>query len=68
VREISQQRGKEIDAPKYDILKTMLEVLLDYEEDADTDLGAERALSTTPLSHKLAFNTLYKYGILKETE
>ena len=62
-------RGKEIDAPKYDILRMLIEVLIDYDDDeSDTSLGSERALEKTPLSYKLAFNTLFNYGILKEKE
>jgi hypothetical protein len=66
--ETSVLRGKEIDASKYDILRVMIDVLLDYEDESDSSLGAERALSSTPLSYKLAFNTLYRYGIIKEKE
>ncbi len=66
--ETSQDKGKEIDAAKYDILRMMIEVLIDYDEEGDTSLGADRALEKTPLSYKLAFNTLYNYGILKEKE
>jgi hypothetical protein len=65
--ETSTTRGKEIDLSKFEILKTMIEVLIDYDdEDSDTTLGVERALDKTPLAYKIAFNTLYNYGILKE--
>ncbi len=66
--ESTSLRGKEIDGPKYDVLRMMIEVLIDYDEEADTSMGADRALDKTPLSYKLAFNTLYNYGILKEKE
>ena len=46
----------------------MIETLIDYDDESDTSMGAERALDKTPLSYKLAFNTLYHYGILKEKE
>lgn len=61
-------RGKEIDAPKYEIFKYMIEILLDPTSDSEEDvsLGSERALSKKPLSYQLAFNTLFEYGILKE--
>lgn len=59
-------RGKELDPSRYDVLKTMLDVVLDFEDEIDATLGAERALESTPLSFKLAFNTLYNYGIIKE--
>ena len=63
-------RGKEIDGPKYEIFRTMIELLLDFqdEDEEDASLGAERALSKKPLSYQLAFNTLYNYGILKDKE
>jgi hypothetical protein len=66
--ESSSLRGKEIDAAKFEIIRTMIEVILAYEDESDASLGAERALEKTPLSYKLAFNTLYNYGIIKEKE
>ena len=66
---VSSPRGKEIDAAKFEIIRTMLDVVLDYGDDeSDTSLGSERALEKTPLSFKLAFNTLINYGIIKEKE
>lgn len=59
-------KGKEIDATKYDLLKTLLEYIIDYDEISDDTLGADRALSLTPFPFKLAFNTLYNEGIIKE--
>jgi hypothetical protein len=63
-------RGKEIDGPKYEVFKLMIDTLLDFIDDDEEDitLGSERALSKKPLSYQLAFNTLYNYGILKEKE
>jgi hypothetical protein len=61
-------KGKEIEGPKYDIVREMIMVLLNSEEPADTALGSERALNEQSLSYKLAFNTLMNYGILKEKE
>lgn len=61
------ERGREIDATKYDILRLMIEILMDGTEDTEDDsLGAERALDKTSLGYKIAFNTLLNYGILKE--
>lgn len=67
-QETTSLRGKEIDGAKYEVIRTMIEVVLDDEDDQDTSLGAERALDKTPLSYKVAFNTLLHYGILKEKE
>jgi hypothetical protein len=70
VIETSNDKDLRIDSTKYDIIRTMVDVLLSgYENDEDDDsLGLDRALSKTPLSYKIAFNTLYNYGILKEVE
>lgn len=59
-------KSKEIDATKYDLLKTLLEYIIDFEDVSDDALGAERALLQTPFPFKLAFNTLYNEGIIKE--
>jgi hypothetical protein len=61
-------RGKEIDGSKYDVIRLCLEVLMDYDEDVDASLGADRALEKTPLNYMMAFNTLYNFGILTEKE
>jgi hypothetical protein len=66
--ETISERGREIDATKYDILRMCIEVLIDSMDEIDDTLGAERALEKTPLAYKLAFNTLLSYGILKEEE
>ena len=66
--ESTNERGREIDATKYEIIRLMLEVLMDNNEESDTALGVDRALDKTPLSYKIAFNTLLKYNILKAKE
>lgn len=68
VSETTNERGREIDATKYEVIRLMLEVLMEFNEETDETLGSDRALEKAPLSHKLAFNTLYHYGILKEQE
>jgi hypothetical protein len=63
------EKGKEIDPAKYEIIRLMLETVIDFiDEDLDASLGADRALEKTPLPFKMAFNTLYNYGIIKEKE
>lgn len=63
------ERGKEIDPAKYEVIRLLLETVIDFiDEDLDTSLGADRALEKTPLQFKLAFNTLYNYGIITEKE
>lgn len=61
-------KHKEIDVTKYDLLKTFIEYIIDYEDDADDTLGSDRAFNETPLGYKIVFNTLLKEGILKEKE
>jgi hypothetical protein len=59
---------KEIDAIKYDMLKYFIEVVIETATEGDDALGAERALNNMPLGYKMAFNTLFKHGIIKEGE
>jgi hypothetical protein len=66
--EVTNERNREVDGTKYDLVRMMIEVLIDFNEEIDDSLGAERALAKTPLSFRLAFNTLYNYGVLKEKQ
>lgn len=68
VDESSHERVTEVSAAKYDIIRTMLDVVLDITDadEVDDTMGAERGLEKTTISFKIAFNTLYHYGILKE--
>jgi hypothetical protein len=59
-------KGKEIDISRYETYRSLIEILLTYHDDSDDSLGTERALSGAPLPFKIAFNTLVKYGVLKE--
>jgi hypothetical protein len=59
-------KGKEIDISKYETYRTLIEILLSYNEESDDTLGPERGLNSTPLPFKIAFNTLVKYKVLKE--
>lgn len=69
VNEHSTERVREVNAAKYDLIRTMIEVVLDVTDDEiDETLGAERGLEKASLSFKIAFNTLYEYGILKEKQ
>ena len=51
-------------------MRTMIEVVLDVtdSDEIDDTMGAERGLEKASLSFKIAFNTLYEYGIIKEKE
>jgi hypothetical protein len=61
-------RAKEIDAPKYDLLRMCLEIILTYDDEIDDSMGLTRGLEKTTISFKVAYNTLLNYGILKEVE
>lgn len=60
------EKGREIDGPKYDLLRMCLEILFTYNEEVDDAMGFTKALETTSIPFKVAFNTLLNYGILKE--
>lgn len=66
--ESERERGVDIEVVKYDTIRLLLETIIDYNEEVDDSMGAERALEKTDISFKLAFNTLYNYGIIKEKE
>jgi len=62
----TSDKTKEIDATKFNVLIMMLEELMAYNEEVDDRLGSINALEKTSFSFKLAFNTLFSYGVLKE--
>ncbi len=62
------EKPKEIDGPKYDVLRMCLEILFTYNEEVDDAMGVAKALESTSIPFKLAFNTLLDYGILTEVE
>lgn len=67
IYEQSSERLPEVNPAKYDFVRLLLEIVMDDDqEETDATLGTERILDKTPLSYRIAFNTLLKYGILKE--
>jgi len=70
INEIISEKVREVNAAKYDLFRTMIDVVLDDsgEDELDDTLGADRGLEKTSLSFKIAFNTLYDNGILIEKE
>lgn len=69
VTETTSERGLEIDSAKYELIKTMIEIIMDdVDVEADDTLGVDRAFDKFNLSYKIAFNTLLSYGILVESE
>jgi predicted metal-dependent hydrolase len=59
-------KGREVDLSRYETYRMMIEILLTYNEELDDALGLEVAIQGAPLSFKIAFNTLVRYGILKQ--
>jgi len=67
--EVTRERGLDMDVAKYDVIRLMLDVVMDGNNETEDDsLGLDRALEKTSLPFKIAFNSLIKYGILKEVE
>lgn len=59
-------RVREIDMAKYETVRILFEIVLSMQEEIDDNLGVERALGETSLPFKLSFNTLLRYGVIKE--
>ena len=67
VLETFRERGMDVDSTKYEILRMLIDVLMDdVDDEPDDTLGTERALNKKPVSYRIAFNTLKQYNILKE--
>lgn len=66
VTENTIENDNGFDMAKYELLKIMIEFIMDYNQDIDEALGADRGLNDTTLSYKIIFNTLINQGILKE--
>lgn len=67
IYEHTTEKMPEVSAAKYDFVRLLLEIIMDDDPDeTDATLGPDRILDKTPLSYRIAFNTLLKYGILKE--
>lgn len=67
---VDDETGKEvseINIFKYEIIKMMIERVLDeFDDETDDDVLSSIKGKKTSLSFNLAFNTLYQYGIIKE--
>lgn len=69
ILEHSSPKSINLTGSKYDIIRMMLETIIDsHDEQDDTTLGSDYALNKSDFSFKLAFNTLLKYDILIESE
>ncbi len=68
LKEIQVKQDKDntsINAPKYEILRLMVDVLLTQNEEVDTEMGIY-GLNKASIPFKIAYNTLINYNILKE--
>jgi hypothetical protein len=61
-------KSKEFDAARFDVLGSMFQIVLSYNEEADDTLGVDRILDSSPIPFKIAYNTLLSYGILEIVE
>lgn len=62
------EKNKEINIAAYETVRMLIEIVLTYSESDEVDdtLGAQRALQSSNLSFKIAFNTLLRYNIIRE--
>tara|TARA_R110001583_G_scaffold113162_1_gene263551 strand:+ start:663 stop:929 length:267 start_codon:yes stop_codon:yes gene_type:complete len=65
IQVIQEQNDTTINAPKYEILRLMIDVLLTQHEEVDTEMGIY-GLNKASIPFKIAYNTLINYNILKE--
>jgi hypothetical protein len=63
---VKKHKPKEIDGSKYELLRTMVEILLSVELEYDDALMKPKDLQTAPMNYAIAFNTLLKLKILKK--
>jgi hypothetical protein len=67
---VEDEDGKEVNEInifKYEIIKMMVDRILDeFEDEAEDDVLSSLKGKSGSLSFNLAFNTLYHYGIIKE--
>jgi hypothetical protein len=67
ILETFRERGLDIDSTKYDVLRMLIDVIMDdLDDEPDDSLGTDRALNKKTVSYRIAFNTLKQYNILKE--
>tara|TARA_R110000803_G_scaffold48837_2_gene101480 strand:- start:38141 stop:38500 length:360 start_codon:yes stop_codon:yes gene_type:complete len=65
--EIEETEDGGLNVSKYELLKYVLEVVMDEKggEDIDSAMGMAYGFKKMPFSFKLSFNTLLSYGIIK---
>ena len=65
IQVVQEKDNTTINAPKYEILRLMVDVLLTQNEEVDTEMGIY-GLNKASIPFKIAYNTLINYNILKE--
>ena len=63
-----QNGGIQVDISKWEILRLMMEVVMNMNTEIDDKLGMAGLNNDTPIPFKIAFNTLLKYNIIQEEE
>lgn len=61
---LSGSTEQHISIPKYELVKTMIEVLLTEQDESDELLGS-KASNGVSLPFKIAFNTLQRHNLLE---
>lgn len=65
---VKRERDMYIQQTMYELLREMIDIVLDETEELDEELGSQRALDKMSISYKIAFNTLIYYRILVVVE
>jgi len=65
--EIDEETGQRFSIIKFEIVKTMIEVVLTEREEFDENLGSYQAKKTS-IPFRLAFNTLLRHNIIKSLD
>jgi hypothetical protein len=63
-----KERELYIQQTMYELLREMIDIVLNETEEMDEELGSSRALDKSGISYKIAFNTLIHYNILVAVE
>jgi hypothetical protein len=65
---VKRERDMYIQQTMYELLREMIDIVLNETDELDEELGSERALDKMSISYKMAFNTLIYYKILVVVE
>lgn len=63
-----QNNGIQVDISKWEILRLMIDAIMNTNTDVDDKLGMAGLNNNSSIPFKIAFNTLLKYNILQEEE